>query len=521
MENRTLISSISVGAFAQQNAVATTAATFIFALFLVSGAEILLKSLSINNVLRLLFLHYGNPFLASPAPGTQGGQALSSSITGCEEREVTMFTPYTMHMFSGRIVRVSPDEVSICDIDAVKTVYSVKETFVKTKWYLDFTAGAENIFSTSNVDFHRKSRRMLAGAMADSSIHQLAPRVGGHADFAIQQMKAESEKRKVIDVYKWWLFMTTDIIVEFTYGESFHMLQRGEKNEYSHFLENTGIFGIYRSISPRIANLFVKLPLQSMKTMIKAVTTMIKAAKDGILIHQKLVEENGEDNVQKTFFTSLFKAQEDGTMAAPDMLVAEGQGFIIAGSDTTANSLTFLVWALCKHPKIKAALVAELQNLPADYTDDDLRKMGLLNRIIRETLRLYAAASEALPRQVPTGGVDLCGFHLDEGTVVGAPAYSLHRDPAVFERPEEFDPSRWIVPSKDMNDSFLAFGRGSRVCMGQHLAQTELRMATARFFLAFPNARVSTREGMSDDDMIQTSYFIMSPKGHRCLIEVD
>lgn len=196
--------------------------------------------------------------------------------------------------------------------------------------------------------------------------------------------------------------------------------------------------------------------------MTKAVTTIVKAAQDGILIHQKLVEENGEDNVQKTFFTSLFKAQEDGTVVAPRMLVDEGIGFIIAGSDTTANSLTFLVWALCKRPEIKGALLAELQALPTDYTDDNLRKMGLLSRIIKETLRVYAATPEALPRQVPAGGADMCGFHLDAGTIVGVPPYSLHRDPAIFERPDEFDPSRWIAPSKEMTDAFLAFGRGSR-----------------------------------------------------------
>lgn len=46
-------------------------------------------------------------------------------------------------------------------------------------------------------------------------------------------------------------------------------------------------------------------------------------------------------------------------------------------------------------------------------------------------------------------------------------------------------------------------------------------MGTARFFRTFPNATVSTREGMSEDDMTQSSFFIMSPKGHRCLIDVN
>lgn len=46
-----------------------------------------------------------------------------------------------------------------------------------------------------------------------------------------------------------------------------------------------------------------------------------------------------------------------------------------------------------------------------------------------------------------------------------------------------------------------------------------MRLATARFFHAFPNAQVSRKEGMSDDDMGLTMFILMSTKGQRCLIE--
>jgi hypothetical protein len=59
------------------------------------------------------------------------------------------------------------------------------------------------------------------------------------------------------------------------------------------------------------------------------------------------------------------------------------------------------------------------------------------------------------------------------------------------------------------------------VCIGLHLAQMELRIATAKFFRAFPNAKVSTLEGFSDDDMEQMIYFLMYPKNKRCLIQAS
>ena len=57
------------------------------------------------------------------------------------------------------------------------------------------------------------------------------------------------------------------------------------------------------------------------------------------------------------------------------------------------------------------------------------------------------------------------------------------------------------------------------MCIGQHLARIELRLATARFFLAFPEVRVSSREGMCDEDMKPVIQLFLIPRGKRCLLE--
>jgi hypothetical protein len=57
------------------------------------------------------------------------------------------------------------------------------------------------------------------------------------------------------------------------------------------------------------------------------------------------------------------------------------------------------------------------------------------------------------------------------------------------------------------------------VCLGLHLAIREIRLGAAHFFRAFPDARMSTKDSMSDMDMQQVCYFIMYPQGKRCLME--
>jgi cytochrome P450 len=59
------------------------------------------------------------------------------------------------------------------------------------------------------------------------------------------------------------------------------------------------------------------------------------------------------------------------------------------------------------------------------------------------------------------------------------------------------------------------------VCIGLHLALVELRIATAKFFRAYPNARVSNLHGFTDDDMEQVIFFLMYPKNKRCLIQAN
>ena len=133
-------------------------------------------------------------------------------------------------VFQGPIVRVGPRAVDITALSAVRTIYSTRETYVKHQPF--YTAlvdrKKESVFSTSNVDLHRRHRRLLGASMTESALRNVEPFVKEKVAKAIDQMRKETHARGCVDVLKWWVFLTTDVIGELSFGEPFGMLEIGQ-----------------------------------------------------------------------------------------------------------------------------------------------------------------------------------------------------------------------------------------------------------------------------------------------------
>ncbi|KAF5694773.1 cytochrome P450 monooxygenase [Fusarium denticulatum] len=423
-----------------------------------------------------------------------------------------------LHQRYGPVVRVGPHEVDISDKTAVKEIHRVKDGYKKAPFYQNLVPNTNNLFNTLDVEFHRHHRRLLSSPLSESSLKSVEPTIDSYVKMAIASMKREMDERGAADVAKFWLFMATDIIVELSFGESFGILKQGKKNQYIKDLEGLAAKGSIRSTFPTLISLATKLPLPVFKETVAA-AQRIKGYSAEAVTRYKTNFTSNPAAAKPMLFRKLFEAGEEGL--SDDEIRAEAQAYIVAGSDTTATTLTYLIYSVCSHADVRQKLVKELTGLPDDFGHGDLRDLPFLNNVIDETLRLYAAVPAALPRVVPAGGAHLAGYFIPSDTVVSTQAWTLHRDPHVFPDPENWDPSRWEKGNKVMQDVVMPFGGGSRVCIGKHLARMELRLATARFFRAFPNAKVSTIEGMSEEDMELRAYFLLSPKGGRCLIQLE
>ncbi|KAJ5110639.1 hypothetical protein N7532_001174 [Penicillium argentinense] len=391
---------------------------------------------------------------------------------------------HSLHEKYGPIVRTSPGRVDICDAAAVKEIHKIHTKFLKPKFYRDLVPGnIHTMFTTTDPGFHASRRRLLASPISDSSLSHLEPQITSRVLYAIERITEEMESRGAADVFKWWLFMATDIIGELSFGESFRMLEAGTPTQYSKDLEKISSMQPIRTTFPGLVKLGAYIPIPPFSTSAAAGKRIGMYAYQSIQRYKNHLAANPA-NPTSTLFTKIFDVEKSGLSDAD--IRSEAQGYIVAGSDTTAVTLTYLVYSVCRDPRIRTRLVQELSALPEPVSDRDLRNAPYLNNVITETLRLYSAVPFGMPRAVPAEGAQFNGYFLPGGSTVSTQSYSLHRDPGIFPEPESFKPERWENTTKEMKDVSLPFGGGSRICIGMHLARVELRLATALFFPEIP-----------------------------------
>ena len=170
---------------------------------------------------------------------------------------------------------------------------------------------------------------------------------------------------------------------------------------------------------------------------------------------------------------------------------------VLAGHETTANSLTWALALLSGAPDVDGRLHREAARVldGRDPTVADLPRLEYAARVNQEAMRLFPPAwvfgREAI-------APDVFGtFHLPAGAAVTVCPWALHRDPRFWEDPERFDPDRFLpaAVAARAKYAYVPFAAGPRMCIGNTFAMMEMQLVLAmiarRFRLALaPGHRV-------------------------------
>jgi len=179
---------------------------------------------------------------------------------------------------------------------------------------------------------------------------------------------------------------------------------------------------------------------------------------------------------------------------------------LIAGRDTTASTLTFVVFLLSLHPEVFDRLRTEVLEVvgPMEQpTYESIRNMKYLRAVLNETLRLYPpvpinSRASIKPTILPEGGKDGKPVYVPPGTFISFSPITMHRRKDLWgPDADEFDPDRFIddrVKKYLVQNPFifLPFGAGPRICLGQQFAYNEMSFFVIRLLQNFDSIALDT-----------------------------
>ncbi|WP_414756006.1 cytochrome P450 [Anabaena sp. CCY 9910] len=180
-------------------------------------------------------------------------------------------------------------------------------------------------------------------------------------------------------------------------------------------------------------------------------------------------------------------------------LIAESVEFLIAGTDTTAHTLSFAVGELSLNPRVfqKARdIVDQAWQSQDNINTESFKELAYISAILKETLRLYSVASGSTSLEAQRDTV-IEGKVIPSGTRISWSMLAAGRDPEVYAHPEEFLPERWLDKSKETSSlPMIDFGSGPHRCLGEHLSMLEGTMMLALLLRHFDWELVNGRSSL-------------------------
>ena len=200
------------------------------------------------------------------------------------------------------------------------------------------------------------------------------------------------------------------------------------------------------------------------------------------VIEKMIVSRRAEGIDRGDFLGALLHAKdENGQCMSTKQIRDECMTVFIAGHDTSALALTYTLYLLSRHPKIKRRVRQEIATQVGVRrpTADDVQSLVYTKQVLKEAMRLYPPAWGLLRQSIED--LHVGGYHIPKGSTLMFSQWIEHRNPTYFPDPLRFDPDRWSVErAKNIHKfAYFPFGAGPRVCIGSHFSMMSLSLVIA------------------------------------------
>lgn len=205
----------------------------------------------------------------------------------------------------------------------------------------------------------------------------------------------------------------------------------------------------------------------------------------------RVIEERRDSEVRGSDLLQMLLDSSDPENPSDKLSFKEIQDelvtFLLAGHETTSNTLTWALYLLSQHPDVERALRQELSSVLGTRlpTGSDVDQLRLASQIIKEAMRLYPPAYALARRAVRD--TQIGPYNVPRRSEVVIWIYFTHRDARYFPEPEQFRPERFEPEAEASRPrhAYLPFGLGPRACIGRSFAQVEATILLASLLQRF------------------------------------
>ncbi len=197
------------------------------------------------------------------------------------------------------------------------------------------------------------------------------------------------------------------------------------------------------------------------------------------LLQKKIEKRKKSEKTEGDLLDMLLNVryEETGTGMTEQQLIDEILVLYAAGYETTANSLAWTFKTLLEHPDVLSQLIEEIDSvsLEGELKMENLFQLPYTSKVISESLRMFPPVW--IIDRLALEDDEIEGIHIAKGEIINIYIYGIHHSEKLWKSPEKFNPERFNENrEKRTNFSYLPFGGGPRLCIGNQFAKLEISL---------------------------------------------
>ena len=411
-----------------------------------------------------------------------GHVRLLGSLEGLREVCVEAASPEGV----SRLSLVGRPVLSILRADHVRTflgLSSFRKRVPLFKQHTDKFLGPNALVFLMHAQW-RQVRRTLSQPFSWESLRDTVADINATGELFVQSLARR--RGDVVDMAQLCKCITVDVIGKAAFGHDFDCCRTLTLSRVVQAFEFLSDELTKRAVKDPLNpfNFFYWLPSERNRKFAEC-SGLVRTTIDEIV--KRRVEARGEEGFEehRDILKFILDALEgEKTRVDPEVIADNLMTFLFAGYDTSSITLAYAFAMIAKHPEIAARVRTEVLGVIGDSGDLTYQQVTgellLCTAVINETLRLFPPApitTRNLEEPYEFRINDSLTETIPAGTMIFIPIWWVHRSPLNFDRPEEFDPDRFLDPSRaDCIHRFahIPFSGGARDCIGRRFAMIEL-----------------------------------------------